>query len=218
MCSICEQLTKEVENLIKLRVVGEVGHEKGEHISKISAIKEGNGKNCLVLNFKWVKKYVKNYPKVKLPQIHDLCKTLPPNAKMIVVDLESVFYCKEIAPDMKKYFRFELKGQVYEYQVLPCGFGPGIHVVNELLDSLFGYLRSQGCYSFRGRNPHVLIQLARFSHLEMSIKLFGRSSKLVLISICQILFSNLVRLWSILVFRLVVKITTSLCLKQILPN
>mgnify|MGYP001799823347 FL=1 len=150
LCGICGQLMGEIKKMIDIGVVQKVKREDGERISEISVIKEGNGKNCLILNCEWVKKYVKNIPKSKQPKIHDLC--IKHNAGMIVVDIKNVFHCIRIAPAMRKYFRFKFRGQRYEYQVLPHGLGPGVPIINELLDCLFGYLLCDRSASFRGRN------------------------------------------------------------------
>lgn len=72
------------------------------------------------------------YPKTKLPNIHDMIRLIHEGNYLVQWDLACWFYQIPLAEEIQKYFGVRIKGKNYVFTCLPMGFTASVFVAQQL--------------------------------------------------------------------------------------
>ena len=142
-------LTEEIEKLAVKGVIEPCEKEAGEFVSNIFSRPKKNGGTRLILDLTDLNKHLP-YQHFKMDNIHTAVQLVSENSYMASVDLQDAYYSVPIHPTHRKYFKFILKGQYWQYKALPNGLSSAPRLFTKLLKPFLATLREQGhtivCY------------------------------------------------------------------------
>ena len=96
----------EILRLCEKGVFEETSHCKGEFVSPIFTRRKKDGTYGLILNLKEFNENVE-YHHFKMKRIQSVINMVIPNCFMASVDIKDAYYSVPIAPEHRKYLRFE---------------------------------------------------------------------------------------------------------------
>ena len=115
---------KEVAALLEKNAIRKVSKNEAEnnlgHYSHIFTVPKPGGKHRVVINMKPLNEHVLK-EKFKMETVKDVKTLLKPKDFGAVVDLTDAYYTVSLHKDTRKFCRFILDGQIYEYIALPMG-------------------------------------------------------------------------------------------------
>jgi len=139
---LTDNISNEIVKLENKGVVVQSSHEIGEVISPIFLREKSDGTHRLILNLKQLNKSVE-YKHFKMETIYSVIKLIRKNAYMIKIDIKDAYYSIPIDVCDQKYFKFEHKGNLYKYAVLPNGYSPGPRKFTKILKVPLSLLRKE---------------------------------------------------------------------------
>ena len=94
--------------------------EEDQVISPIFLVPKPDGTYRMILN---LKKFNENIPyeHFKMENLQSATEMMTKGCYMASVDLRHAYYSVSVAPEFRKYLKFEWRGQLYSYTCLPNG-------------------------------------------------------------------------------------------------
>ena len=137
-------LRKEVEKLRKQGVVEFAEHEEGEYISRIFLVKKKDKDEYrLILDLSDLNEDFVEYKKFKMETLKSILRLVTPGCWFYSIDFSDAYYSIPIHPSLRKYLRFELDGQLYQYTCMPNGYKDAPRLFTKLLKVPLSRIRSQ---------------------------------------------------------------------------
>ena len=124
-------------------VLEETTHCKGEFISPIFTRRKKDGSYRLILNLKEFNENVE-YHHFKMDSIQSVINMVTPNCFMASIDIKDAQYSLPIAPEHRKYLRFQWKGKLLQYTCFPNGLACCPRLFTKLLKPVYASLRQTG--------------------------------------------------------------------------
>ena len=118
------KIGKEIEKLEEKGVVVQCEHEQGEYISPIFLTPKSDGGSRMILNLKRLNSSIEK-KKFKMQTLSSILSMIRPNMYMAKLDIKDAYYSIPIRKIDQKYLKFEHKGKLYKYTVLPNGYTEG---------------------------------------------------------------------------------------------
>ena len=117
-------IRKEVKDLVRKKVVRRVpwqeARRKPGYYSKMFCVSKANGSWRPIINLRPMNRFVQK-EKFKMETMQNVRELLRPGLWGATIDLKDAFYHVGIHRKSRKFLRFLLDGQVYEYMALPMG-------------------------------------------------------------------------------------------------
>ncbi len=136
-----QYLQKELKTLLDMNIIEKTQHSEGEFISNIFLRpKKQPGKYRLILNLKDLN-YEVEYHHFKMDTLETALKLVSPGCFMISIDIKDAYYTLRIHEAFRKYLRFEVDGQLYQFTCLPNGLASGPRLWTKVLKVPLAYLR-----------------------------------------------------------------------------
>lgn len=115
----------EIQKLLKKQVITKEQHEEGEFISNVFLReKREPGKFRMILDLTELNKFVV-YRHFKMDMLETALNMVTPGCFFASIDYCDAYYSLQIARQHRKYFKFSSQGQLYQFNVVPNGLGPG---------------------------------------------------------------------------------------------
>ena len=108
-----EVITAEIKKLLAKRVLELTSPEPGQIISPIFLIPKQDGTHRMILNLKHFNNYV-TYRHFKMDTLSTVTQLMSPQCFMASLDLKDAYYSIPIAPQHRKFLRFEFNGQLLQ--------------------------------------------------------------------------------------------------------
>lgn len=136
----------EVQRLLKSGVLEKVEVGQALFVSPIFVVpKPGQpGKWRLIHDLRWLNEHCVPALKFKQEKIGNLEYLACPGDEMISWDMLDGFYMVGIHPDHRKYFQFELNGEIYQYTALPMGWTWSPYIYHKCMRPFVKLLRKRG--------------------------------------------------------------------------
>ncbi|XP_071980402.1 uncharacterized protein [Engystomops pustulosus] len=147
--SLTHHLWEQVSTLQKLEVVCPVPpEEKGTgHYSPLFLIKKPNGSYRLIINLKFLNKWV-TYIKFKMESIKSTTPLINHNAFLCTLDLRDAYYHIPIHADSQKFLRFAVvspsgEESHFQFTALPFGLSSAPRIFTKVMAEVVKYLRTE---------------------------------------------------------------------------
>ncbi|KMQ83228.1 reverse transcriptase, partial [Lasius niger] len=135
-------LEKEVESLQKSGAIKKCSSTKGQFVSQIFLVDKPGGTKRFIINLKRLNEFV-DTPHFKLEDLRVAANLLTSNDFMSHVDLKDAYFAIPIHKNNRKYFRFDLKGVLYEFTCLPFGLSSSPFVFTKIMRPVVNYIRKR---------------------------------------------------------------------------
>lgn len=132
-----------INKLLNIGAINICKHEKDEILSPFFLRQKPDKSFRFILNLKELNKYIKA-PHFKLEDYRTVTKLLYKNCYMTTIDLKDAYFLIPIAENNRKYFKFEFKGILYQFKVLPFGLNIAPYIFTKLMKPVLGKLRNKG--------------------------------------------------------------------------
>ena len=136
-------INTEILRLCEKGVLEETTHCDGEFISPIFTRRKKDGTYRLILNLKEFNENVE-YHHFKMESIQSVIKLVTPNCYMASIDIKDAYYSVPIAPEHRKYLRFQWKDKLFQYTCFPNGLACCPRLFTKLLKLAYASLRQSG--------------------------------------------------------------------------
>ena len=107
---------KEVDSILKMRLVVKSHHETGEFISPIFVRNKSEGGFRLILNFKKLNEHV-HYQRFKMNTLSSIPCLIWPNDYIVKIDIKDAYYSIPILEQHQKLLKFVDKNCLYNLQL-----------------------------------------------------------------------------------------------------
>lgn len=119
---------------------------EGQFLSSYFLAKKPDGNNRFILNLKNLNAFV-DTEHFKLEDLKAACRLLEPNMFMGTIDLKDAYFLIPIHKDYRKFLRFSVNSQIYEFTCLPFGLSTSPMVFTKIMKPVMTSLRSRGLLS-----------------------------------------------------------------------
>ena len=138
-------LREEIQTLLDKGAIQKVNLEKspGGFYSKYFLVTKKGGGMRPILDLRGLNKYLKTF-RFKMLTTASLLRKVRRGAWFTSVDLKDAFFHVSIYPPHRKFLRFALDGEVYQYTVLPFGMSLSPRVFTKCTQAAIAPLRAQG--------------------------------------------------------------------------
>ena len=165
-----QYLHNELRTLLDMGVIEKTNHSPGEFISSIFLRpKKQAGKYRLILNLKDLN-YEVEYHHFKMDTLETALRLVTPGCYMISIDIKDAYYTLRIHEAFRKYLRFEVDGQLYQFTCLPNGLACGPRWFTKLLKVPLAYLREQYDINTSAYIDDLLVTHDNFRQCHMSAR------------------------------------------------
>ena len=139
----CECIDKELDKFLQFDIVERVEHVHDEFISNIFIRDKKDGSHRVILNLIELNQFIA-YHHFKMDTIDTVINLMRPDCFMASVDLSNAYFSIPFAKAHRKYLRFEWRGELYEFNVLPNGMSAGPRMFTKVLKPVYAHLRQMG--------------------------------------------------------------------------
>ena len=185
----------EVDKLLKLGVISKSVHVEGECISPIFALPKPDGSYRLIFNFKHCNQAVL-YRHFKMDTLTAILNLVTPGCYMASIDLKHAYYTIPIAQEQQKFLKFVWNDQLYEFTTLPMGLSSSPRIFTKVMKPVLAKLRQKGHinsgfiddFYLQGQEiSHCTVNLSDTVRLFIALGLHVHPDKCILIPSQEIL-------------------------------
>lgn len=137
--------SKEITKLLVSGAISKCTPMYGQYVSPCFLIKKPNGDNRFILNLKKLNSYVQT-PHFKMEDYRTVLKLIRKNCFMSTIDLKDAYFLVPISPEHRRFLRFHVNGQLYQFNCLPFGLSVAPYVFTKIIKSILEILRTQGVF------------------------------------------------------------------------
>lgn len=140
-----DALRAELETWARTGVVRRVSPSDSDgYYSPIFAIAKKSGGQRLIYDGRSINEYIRRRH-FKMEQLGDALRLLrQPGAFMAKIDISSAFHHVPLAPETRRYTRFLVDNDSYEYLVMPMGLSTSPRLFTKLMKPVMAALRGEG--------------------------------------------------------------------------
>ena len=136
-----EAADTQIKTLLEKRaIIPASKHETGQFISTVFLRPKKDGGYCLILNLKKFNKHV-HYDHFKMETLQHILTLITKDCFMAIFDLQDAYLVVTIASVHVKFLKFEWKGRVYMYIVMPFGLAEAPKKFTKLIKPILSKLR-----------------------------------------------------------------------------
>lgn len=132
-----------VKELTKLKVVQRCKPVKNQFISPCFLVKKPNGNNRFILNLKNLNTFI-DPPHFKMEDSRTVMKLIKKDCYMATIDLKDAYFLIPVHNRFRKYLRYQINNQLYEFTCLPFGLCTAPSVFTKIIKPVLSYLRVRG--------------------------------------------------------------------------
>lgn len=140
------KLQKELDRLLSIGAIVPCEPTEDQFLSSYFLAKKPDGSNRFILNLKKLNLFVKT-EHFKLEDLRAVARLLEPNMFIGSIDLKDAYFLISIHRKHRKFLRFRVNWQIYEFTCLPFGFSSSPLVFTKIMKSVINCLKSQGFLS-----------------------------------------------------------------------
>ena len=137
-----------IESFLREGVIRKTFRENGDYINNVflrekRVSDQSEIKYRMILNVKSLNKHVK-YQHFKMSSLETCLNLLSPNCFMGSLDLKNAYHSVPMDETFRKYFKFEIDGQFYEFCTLPQGFSSSPRIFTKIMKPVLSHLHNKG--------------------------------------------------------------------------
>jgi hypothetical protein len=161
-----EALLEEVQQLLVKNAIEPVpkNQEREGFYSTFFLVPKKQGGLRPILNLKPLNKFIQKRS-FKMESLRSVKRAVKPQDWLIAIDLQDAYLHIPIHRDFRKFLRFKIGNQVYQFLVLPFGLSPAPRIFTKVLAPLVAIARLEGLYLY----PYLDDWLVKFEIRETLI-------------------------------------------------
>ena len=138
-------LLDEVDSLLGKRAIEHVSESDADagFYSTYFLVPKKSGDLRPILNLKPINQFM-SVPKFRMETLAKVITAVRPGDWMASIDLKDAYFHVPIHPEHRKYLRFCIQRQAYQYRVLPFGLSTAPRTFTKMLAPVMEYLRMRG--------------------------------------------------------------------------
>ncbi len=136
-------INKEIQKLLRDRVITPVKHCEGEFISTIFTRPKKDGSYRVILNLKNLNVAI-DYKKFKMDSFRTALNLVTKNCFFASCDLSQAYYACPVHPDQHKLLRFKWENKLYEFNCFVNGLAEAPRKFTKIMNVAFSHLRKMG--------------------------------------------------------------------------
>lgn len=141
-----EACDREIRRLILKGAIEIAVPSANQYLSRFFLIEKASGGIRFILNLKELNSYLAP-PRFQLEDWRMVIQLLTKNAWMTTIDLEDAYLLVPIAPEDRRFLRFQWRGILYEFTALPFGLSTAPYIFTKILRPVVAHLRGRGLCS-----------------------------------------------------------------------
>ena len=146
----------EISKLLEKQAIEPCLHQNDEFISNIFLTPKKDGSLRPVINLKNLNKFV-SYHHFKMETLSTALLLIEPDCYLASIDLKDAYFSIPIASEHRKFLRFQWRGKLYQFCVLPFGLSSAPRVFTKVLIPAIATLRNLGYISCNYIDDALLI-------------------------------------------------------------
>lgn len=139
-----EALSAEIEKLLEKRVIQKCCQLPDQVLSSVFLVQKPNNTYRTIFNMKLLNTLIQ-YEHFKMDTLDTAKSLLRKNWFLSSVDLRDAYFTVPVAPEYRKYLRFQFNGTLYEFQAMPQGLTSAPRLFTKILKPVLAKLRGEGC-------------------------------------------------------------------------
>ena len=139
-----EALTLEIEKLLEKKVIQKCEPVSDQVLSSVFLVKKPNGSFRTIFNMKTLNTIIK-YEKFKMDTLETAKSLMRKDWYLASVDLSDAYFTVPVAPEFRKYLRFQFCDTLYEFLAMPQGLTSAPRIFTKILKPAMAKLRGEGC-------------------------------------------------------------------------
>ena len=136
-------MTDALLELEENRLIGKTVASPGQFISTVFPRYQTLGKVCITLNLSDLNIFLR-YEQFKMDSIYTITQMITQDCYMSSIDLSDAYFSVNITEADRKFLRFVLYDQIFEFCLLPQGLVSAPRLFTKFLKPVFVHFRSQG--------------------------------------------------------------------------
>jgi hypothetical protein len=136
-------LNEEIQKLLDKAVIERCEWSEDQVLSSVFLIPKPDGSFRTIFNMKRLNEVIK-YHHFKMDTLDTAESMLRPHWWMATVDLKDAYFSLSVQPQFRKYLRFALGNQVYQFCAMPMGLSSAPRVFTKILKPVLAKLRQNG--------------------------------------------------------------------------
>lgn len=138
-----QELLSQVQKLLLKKAVEPVDIRSSGFYSRLFLAPKKNGDWRPVIDLSPLNKFI-TPPKFKMETVKSILGSLVQGNWCTSLDLQDAFLHVPVAPRHRKYLRFVVQGQAYQFRAIPFGLGTSPYVFTRVVKAVGAYARSRG--------------------------------------------------------------------------
>jgi hypothetical protein len=136
-------IDQEIDKLLKLKVLSLALWDDQQFLSPIFLRLKKNNEYRMILNLKKFNENVQ-YHHFKMDTFETALTLIRKDMYLCTSDIRHAYYSIPVAYEHKRYFRFQWRGKIFEFNAVPNGYRDGPRIFTKLLKPVFAKLRADG--------------------------------------------------------------------------
>ncbi|XP_046605016.1 uncharacterized protein LOC124297748 [Neodiprion virginianus] len=141
-----QETLKLIDDLLKKGAIAKCNPAKNQFISNIFLRPKPDGSKRLIINLKELNTFVIT-EHFKMEDRKTALRLISPQCFMATLDLKDAYYLIPLAKTHRKYIRFQLDQQYFEFTCLPFGLSVAPLVFTKIMKPVISHLRKRGYLS-----------------------------------------------------------------------
>ncbi len=137
------QMRAELTELLQKGAVAQIEQARGGFYSTLFLVPKKDGRQRPIINLKALNQYVQTYH-FKMEGLQTLKDLIKPGDWLAKVDLKDAYCAIPIDPSHRKYLRFVVDNQTYQFNCLPFGLAAAPWVFTKTLKPVASYAAPDG--------------------------------------------------------------------------
>lgn len=136
-------INQQVSRLLDMGAISKVKPIQNQVLSRIFTVKKSNGEDRMILDLSLINLLI-NKVSFKMETLAHVKDLISPSDYLASIDLSDAYFSICMNKDSKKYLRFQIKDEIFEFNVLPFGMTSSPRIFTKILKVPIVHLRSLG--------------------------------------------------------------------------
>jgi hypothetical protein len=138
-----ESMSKAVQELLIIGAISPCSPRPGQYLSRVFLADKPNGQKRFILNLKHLNKCIAA-PHFKMEDIRTAQRLVTKHCFAASIDLKDAYFLIPVRPKDRKYLRFSLENQLFEFNCLPFGLSSAPYTFTKIMKPVTHALRKKG--------------------------------------------------------------------------
>lgn len=168
-----KEVQKELNHLLRVGAIVRCKESSQQFISPYFLVKKRGGRSRFILNLKRLNMFIEP-PHFKMEDFRTVIKLIRPDYYMTTIDLKDAYWLIPIHEKFKKFLRFRVGKNLYQFECIPFGLSIAPYIFTKLIKPIVTFLRSQNIMVVAYLDDFIIISPTKslcFEHTQVTTEL-----------------------------------------------